>query len=86
MALNLHSVACCGQPRLIYCNGCARRAAIPGEAIGAGSGNMKELRTLRLVCSGCRVRNFRMFVVPKPEHVTQFLSGDPLDFFKTLEA
>lgn len=48
--------------------------------------HMKELRTLRPHCEHCGARNFRMFVVNKPDHVEQFLGGDALDCFKSCEA
>lgn len=58
---------------------------VPGEVLGAYRGNMKELRMLTLHCATRQARNFRMFLVSSKEHVEQFMTGDSLDHFRSVE-
>jgi len=46
---------------------------------------MKELRMLTLHCATRQARNFRMFLVSSKEHVEQFMTGDSLDHFRSVE-
>lgn len=42
--INLHTAACYGQPLGVRCRSCERRALVPMDAIGATSGDMRELK------------------------------------------
>ena len=66
--------------------GCEHRAAIPGKQLGAFSGNMDDIKTLKLVCADCGGRVYKAFVVPREDYVTRFLDGERLDALKNLEA
>src|SRR3954470_20305229 len=45
---NLHSLAGTGRPLGVMCKTCGHRALIPLDRLGAHSGNMKEVKSLRL--------------------------------------
>ena len=47
---NLHTLASHGFPLGIECGACGTRTLIPLDRIGARSGNMKMVKTLKLVC------------------------------------
>lgn len=55
---NLHTLATYGGPLGVECR-CGRRAIVPGEALGAHAGNMREIRTLPFVCRECGSREWR---------------------------
>lgn len=58
---NLHTLDGYGGPLGVECR-CGRRALVPPEALGAHSGNMREIRTLRFVCRECGSRQWRGFL------------------------
>lgn len=79
---NLHSLAGSGQPLCVACRKCGHRAAVPHEKVDAFSGNMDEIRSLKLKCSKCEAKDFEAFVVHNAERVALFLEGQDLMFFR----
>lgn len=79
---NLHYLSGSGRPMLVVCKKCGHRAAIPPEKVGAGRGDMKELRHLKLKYSKCEAKEFEAFVVHSDERVQLFLEGQDLFFFR----
>ena len=55
---NLHTVYMYGQPLGVECNGCGRRALAFADRVNGFKGNMRELRTLRFLCSKCGSREW----------------------------
>lgn len=58
---NLHTLDCYGGPLGVECR-CGRKAIVSGAALGAHSGNMRELRTLRFVCRECGSRDWTGYI------------------------
>lgn len=85
MPPNLHSVASSGQPLCVACRTCGHRSALPHDQIRAYSGNMQELRFLKLKCSLCLNKDFEVFVVMSSQTVAHFLSGADLEVFRKLK-
>jgi ferredoxin len=81
-APNLHMVHYSGQPLCVACRTCGHRATLQHEQIDAHSGNMKEVRKLRLKCSLCQAKDFEMFIVHKEADVLFFLNEAPPDYFR----
>lgn len=82
MMPNLHSLYNSGHPLCVVCLDCWHRSAVPPEKVGAGRGDMKEIRSLKLKCSQCQSKNFEAFVVHSAERVAKFLEGLTLDEFR----
>ena len=79
MSTNLHSVHSSGQPLCVLCKQCKRRAALTHDEIDAHSGNMKELRDLKLHCRNCGSKDYEMYVYVRAERVSDFLAGTPVE-------
>lgn len=73
---NLHTAACYGQPLGVRCRSCERRALVPLDVIGAKSGDMRELETLPLKCSGCGGRDVELWLFVKRGEAN-YWAGDP---------
>lgn len=58
---NLHTLDCYGGPLGVEC-ACGRRAIVPAAALGAHSGNMREIRSLLFVCRECGSRQWTGFL------------------------
>jgi hypothetical protein len=59
MPPTLHSLYLGGMhPLGVECLGCKRRALVPAERFGGCKANMREIRSLRLVCSSCGARDW----------------------------
>lgn len=82
MPPNLHSLHNSGHPLCVVCLGCSHRSAVPPEKVGAGRGDMKEIRSLKLKCSQCQSKNFEAFVMVTDAQVQSFLDGIPLESFR----
>jgi len=63
---NLHALVGYGGPLGIECQ-CGRRGLISGEALGAHSGNMKAIRSLRFVCRECGSRDWTGYIFSPDE-------------------
>lgn len=71
---NLHSVA--GSAGLgVICTACNRRAMLTPVAIGAHSGNMREVSTLRLTCKACGSWEWQHQVLENDQHAAKFITG-----------
>lgn len=70
---NLHTVATSGHPLGVACKACGHRALVSHEALGAHSGNMKQVRALRLKCA-CGSREWEHKIFHTPEQVAAFLA------------
>jgi len=73
-AANLHSLV--GTRGLgVECLACQRRSHLTPEAVGASRGDMTEVRTLRLKCTGCGGQKVRLFVLLTPGQIGLWLGG-----------
>ena len=70
---NLHGLAGTGRPLGVTCKACGHRALIPLDRPSAHSGNMQEVRTLKLKCAACESREWQSTVFNKAEEVAAFL-------------
>lgn len=82
---NLHSLAGSGQPLCVACLDCGHRATIPPSLVDAFSGNMKEIRALKLRCSKCESRSFAGYVMVTAKHTNDFMDGADLEHFARLK-
>jgi hypothetical protein len=74
---NLHTVAMYGQPLGVECRGCGRRALAFAGKVDALRGSMRELRTLRFVCSSCRSRDWQGWLLLDDADRVRFLGHLP---------
>lgn len=74
-AENLRSLAGSGRPLGVICKaeGCHHRALIPLDRVGTHSGNITELRELKLCCSACQSREWEPKVFHRDEDLAAFL-------------
>ena len=85
MPLNLHSVKSSGQRLCVLCKHCGRRSTLEHDVIHAFSGNIAELRQLKLKCRDCDSKHFDAFVVTTPQHVSDFMAGAPIAPFREMQ-
>ncbi len=79
---NLHSIWSYGQPLGVECKGCAHRAVAFADKIDEFKGNMRELRTLRFVCSSCGSREWSGWLFVNATERDAWLEGlfvSPID-------
>ena len=86
MPYNLHSLAGSSQPLCVICKMCGHRSTVPGERLGAHSGNMQEIWRLRLVCSKCQSHSFDAYVMATEKHTADFIAGADLEQYAGLKA
>ncbi|MCF8533074.1 MAG: hypothetical protein K9G48_08730 [Reyranella sp.] len=70
---NLHGLAGSGRPLGVTCKACNHRALVPLDRIGAHSGNMQEVRTLKLKCGACNARQWTPRIFHRDEDIAAFL-------------
>ncbi|MGQ3300742.1 hypothetical protein [Reyranella sp.] len=73
---NLHTLVCYGGPLGVECT-CGRRAVVSCEALGAHSGNMKLLRSLRFVCRECGSRDWTGWIFTPQDDALAWARGAP---------
>jgi hypothetical protein len=73
---NLHSLYMHDMhPLGVVCKACCRKVLVEAGKIGAEKGRMKELRTLRFVCSACGSRDWRGWLFVSAFDAACFLEG-----------
>ena len=72
---NLHGLAGSGRPLGVACKACGHRALIPLDRLGAYSGNMQEVRTLKLKCLACESGEWMPSIFQRDEDVAAFLQS-----------
>ena len=70
---NMHTLAMHDHPLGVACKACGYRALIPLDRLGAHSGNMQEVRTLKLKCGACELRQWKATIFNDTTEVAAFL-------------
>ena len=73
---NLYTAHVYGQPLGVRCRSCERRALVPLGVIGAHAGDMHELHSLPLKCSGCGGRDVELWWFVKRNEAEEWADGD----------
>ena len=71
---NLHSVWSYSQPLGVECRSCSHRACAFAGQVEDLRGNMRELRTLRFVCSRCGSTDWQGWLLRDDDDRRLFLS------------
>jgi hypothetical protein len=75
---NLHTLAgTAPHPLGVACEKCDHRRLIDQRRLDAHSGNMRELSTLKFVCTACDGRQFSMWLFHSAEDAEAFLHPPP---------
>ena len=72
---NLHGLAGSGRPLGVTCKACHHRGLVPLDRLGAHSGNMQEIRTLKLHCSACQSREWTPKIFLRDEDLAAFVQS-----------
>jgi hypothetical protein len=72
---NLHSLAGAERPLGMTCKACGHRALIPLDRLGAHSGNMQKIGTLKLKCSACESREWKPTIFQRAEDFDTWLQA-----------
>ena len=76
---NLHTLYMSGMnPLGVECLGCGRKALIPAERFGGCRGDMREIPSLRLVCSACGARDWQHRIFRREGGAEAWLEGATL--------
>ena len=71
---NLHSVSHAAALG-VTCTTCGRRVALEPESLGAHSGNMRDIASLRLICKACGSRAWTHQVLQTVQRAAEFMAG-----------